>query len=767
MNGLPEGGAAVVYDGLGWELLLDNPAWLSVILVLALAACGAAVACWLRERPALRRGGLLLLALRLIAIAALATLLVEPQRRSVTPRVEPSRVVLLSDHSASMRLPASDASGATRGDAAEEALRRVDRLLRPDHTPRAAAFAASLAYGDEPPGADATRLGAALEQVLADHSATPLAAVFVATDGGWNAGSDPREAAPAALARGVPVHTIGVGPRDEPPRTELRDLAAPSRAAVGDRFSVSVTVATNQRAAAEGNEIDVAISLAPLAVDDSTGPRVAEESVSLSPPSQGGLVSKKVELQGASPGRHVIVAELVDPSGADAAGQTMRAVVELIDQPTRVLLAASGPSRDYRFLRDQLFRDDQFEADVLLQSAAGAITQDANRVLDAFPTTADELDPYDAVVAIDVDWRRVDDGSLGALSQWVSRGGGGLVVVAGRVGLMPSLRSGLAAPLRTLVPVALRDDPLALNDAITPNRDPEPVALTRPGEQLGWLAGRGASSDSDSLWEEFPGFYASLPPAEPKPGATVLARLGEQDNAPPLLVEGFYGAGRVVYLGAPETWRLRTVDPAWFTELHTGLLRHISQGRLRGAAAAGVLLFDRQRYSLGEPLRLRFIDRTPGEAPPSLVARLSVDDSPPTETPLDPVADEPGAYAATLRPEKTGRYTAALRTPLGDVLSATAEVTLPSLESETTVQNAALLRELAESTGGVYIDLADVDAPQRLDRLAAATPSAAETSVELGPPDERFARRVAQWSLGVMAGALLIEWSLRRLWRLA
>lgn len=764
--------ANVLYEGLGWELLVGSPAWLIVIAALAIAASAIAVACWRKERRVLRRGGLVLLLLRLAAIAALALLLVDPQRRAVTQEIDPSRVVLLGDLSASMQLPARADGDASRNAVASDTLRDLDAALRPAHLPRPAGFASSLRYDGAPPAADSSRLGAALSQVLADHAATPLAAVVVVSDGGWNAGRDPVGAASDARARGVPIHTFGLGRLEEPPRLELRDLAAPGRAAVGDRFSAAVTVSINAAAAAEADTVEVALSLSPLGdAGGSLGPPVFESTVSIAAPESGGLASADAAVEADSPGRYALVARLLSDSADPADGGELRAEVELVDEPTRVLLAASGPTRDYRFLRDQFFRDPMFEADVLLQSAAGAVTQDAGRVLDALPASDEQFEPYDVIVAIDLDWRRVDERALGPLKEWVSRGGGGLIVYAGPVGTMPSVRSGLPSELRTLLPVTLRDDPLALSDAITPNRDAAPVRLTQLGEELAWVASRDGSADRRSRWDALPGFYTTPPPAEPKPGSTVLARLGDAPDSPPLLVEGVYGAGRVVFVAAAETWRLRTVDPAWFTELHAGMLRHAAQGRLRGAAAAGALLFDRRRYDVGDSARLRFIQRAPrpDEAPPTV--RLTIDDQPPREVTLSAVDGEAGVFAATLRTEQTGRYAATLATPGGGALDAAAEVTLPSLETETAVQNAALLRELAESTGGLYFDLGAAESPgavaDAIARLAAATPSVAETTITIGPPDEAFARRVAQWSLGVMAGALLLEWTLRRSWRLA
>jgi hypothetical protein len=57
--------------------------------------------------------------------------------------------------------------------------------------------------------APATRLGAALQQVALDASAQPVEAAILFTDGGQNAGRDPRELAPSLT--GATLHIVPIG----------------------------------------------------------------------------------------------------------------------------------------------------------------------------------------------------------------------------------------------------------------------------------------------------------------------------------------------------------------------------------------------------------------------------------------------------------------------------------------------------------------------------------------------------------------------------
>ena len=80
-----------------------------------------------------------------------------------------------------------------------------------------------------------------------------------------------------------------------------------------------------------------------------------------------------------------------------------------------------------------------------------------------------------------------------------------------------------------------------------------------------------------------------------------------------------------------------------------------------------------------------------------------------------------------------------------------------------------LLTSLAKETGGRYyprLELAaygDASTPP----LGQTIPSKAEVKLLKGAPDKEFAQMQMTWLLGVIAGALFIEWTVRRLNRLA
>ena len=752
------------YFPAGWESLLASPEWLvGVGACLALAVVIAGY-CSLREARGLRRRGWgWLFAPRLVALAGLALAVVGLEKRDAEQKTDPSRVVLLVDASASMGLP-QNGDESTRSNAAERALGAVSEALEPLHTVRRAAFGQTLRYESESdfnmePVDQATSLGDALRRVLKDHAAQPLASVVVLSDGGSNEGIDPVLPAEEAAERGVLLHTIGFGPLTEPINASLLDLTAPSRVFSRDPFGVSVAVSATGEAAS----LDHAVELRLFPAGEEGAEPIVEKQLVAQPAEGKRIASVTTELEPPPPGKYRIVARVVGVAEDSNPDDDMRTTeIEVIDRPTRVLLVAGGPSRDFRFLSAQLQRDQAFSLKQILQTATEGPLDELT--LEAFPESFEELEEYDAVVAFDADWLTIGRTAQDAVRRWVGERGGALVFAAGGVHTPEWVRRESDSPLATLLPVELRDDPLAATLSVGAAAEVRPVVLTDEGRRAEFLR-LGDAADGEA-WSRLEGFYLDPLPADPRLGSMIYARLGEEPTSAPLLAERLYGAGRVVYLAAAQTWRLRSIDTEWFNALHTKLLRHATQGRLLGAETQGSLYFDRAEYGVGDRMTLRLVLRRQNEeiAPP--VVEWGAPDGATESRSMASDSDQPGVFTAITEAIEAGRHDA--KVLLGaegtaTELSASAMVSLPSRESSTTVRNEGLLRTLAEASGGTYWD----DAEAALSEIAAATPSRAEVRTLLGPPDPRFGLRISRLALGMVVGGLMLEWVLRRLWRLA
>ena len=107
-----------------------------------------------------------------------------------------------------------------------------------------------------------------------------------------------------------------------------------------------------------------------------------------------------------------------------------------------------------------------------------------------------------------------------------------------------------------------------------------------------------------------------------KPSAEVLAthpNIMEErfpsERKHPLIVQQFAGLGRVLFLGADETWRWRfRTDERWYNQFWTQMIRVLARTRV----AQPELRTDKQTsYREGEPIRLsvRFPDDAPAPGP--------------------------------------------------------------------------------------------------------------------------------------------------------
>jgi hypothetical protein len=790
--------------------------WQMPLLGAALAAIAAFVI-WMVRRDAaeLPRGvGAVLAALRLGAFAALAAAYLDFERTAEHEVLFPSRVAVLVDTSASMTIddgrPADgpEASRAARalaalegggllaalGDTHEVSLWRFDADAEPltvlsarqanqaarsgdaDATAAEDADAATPAGWRErlvPRGFE-TRLGEALAHVIDQEPPGVLAGVIVLSDGANNAGLDPA-AATATLARSrVPVHTVGIGSDVLPPNVRVADLLAPARVFPGDRFSVTGYVQSQGLA---GRTVRVELA---EAAAGGTGRVIEAADVVLA--ADGALATARFDVPGLdATGRRELVMRIAAPAEDRAPADDLQAVeVEVVDRVTQVLLMAGGPSREYQFMRNVLERDKSFAVDVLLGTAAPGISQDARRILDAFPPTAEALAEYDAIVAFDYDWRLLDAAAQARLERWVARESGGLVLVAGGVFMEAWLADPQTGPVRALHPVELRRTVQAAFDAPQARDEPMPLGLTTDGQDAEFLWLASSRVASQTVWAEFKGVYSCFGAAVAKPGATVYARarasgvegLGGDSN--PIAMAGqLYGSGSVFFLGSGEAWRLRGIDDATYERFVTQLVRHVSQGRLLRGSRRARLLVERDRYAVGASVLVRVISAE-GEAAAAgglpVACQAIGPDGTVVRVPLAPEAARPGVVQGAFVAAREGawRIEVDLGDGAGEKLTRRIQARLPERELERPRLDRGVLDQVATVSGGSARYLAAASwAVDDSRALAALIPDRSRREYETGAPDGAFKRWLNTALLAAACGMLCLEWIIRRLVRLA
>ena len=229
------------------------------------------------------------------------------------------------------------------------------------------------------------------------------------------------------------------------------------------------------------------------------------------------------------------------------------------------MLIAGGPTREFQFLRNLLYRDRETTVDVFLQTARPGISQEANKLLFSFPATAAELFEYDAIVAFDPDWLALTAAQVQLLERWVAEQAGGLIIVAATV-QTPQWVSSQPGDERTdlikgLYPVAFYGRSSAtLGAGRFAAETAWPLEFTRDGQEAEFLWLEDDSLLNEQAWASFGGVYGYFPVKGPKPGASVYARFSDPNSAidgqlPVYLAGQFYGAGRVFFQASGEMWR--------------------------------------------------------------------------------------------------------------------------------------------------------------------------------------------------------------------
>ncbi|MEX0586723.1 MAG: vWA domain-containing protein, partial [Pirellulales bacterium] len=616
-----------------------------------------------------------------------------------------------------------------------------------------------------------TRLGQALEQSIAEEQVSPTAAVIVFTDGGQNAGADPAAAIKEAKRAKIPIFPIGVGSNQRHANVRVAELAAPARVFPDDSFDVTAFI---QASGLAGRMATVELfSLPADAQAAKTSPqgadaksaralekREATERVKLA--GDGEAMPVKFVLPPGKPGRRTYVVRVESlPEDHEPKDNDAQASVDVVERKLRVLLLAGGPSREYQYLRNMLHRDRNVAVDVLLQIAkpGPGISQDADQILGDLPATKADWAAYDALVALDPDWRAFPAEAIESLEEWVGNQSGGLIVAAGPVytGVWtgdPKAGSHLAK-MRALYPVTFPRHGLVLATDSEKFRStsPWPVELSRAGAEAPFLRLDDSPAASGRAWNLFPGVFGYYPVTGVKPGATVYARYGTPDvigEKPVYLAGHFYGSGRVFYLGGGEMWRLRGVEEAYFEMFYTRLLRYVSEGRLLRGNKRGSLLVDRRRYVVGDAIEVQAI-LADARREPLVLPRVKLEVITPaghTKTiELAPYASRKGLYHGDFLPTEQGTHRLELETsgtPY-ELLWESVRVLEPDLEQEHSQRNDVLLGSIAEETGGKYYhDLASIHGGSGRAALADEIGDATRIVRVRGIPspgwDERWAR---------------------------
>ena len=644
-------------------------------------------------------------------------------------------------------------------------------------------------WGEElRPQGTSTTIGAAIQFIINKERGGPLAGVIVISDGQSNRGLPLPAAVAAAENANVAVFPVGVGSTEVLRNIEIADIQAPPRVLPKDDFKLAVVL---KSFGFENRQVRVTLT---STADDESLPEgespaeTIEDDQTVELPVDGTPLPLEFELRAEMEGKRRYRVEVETLAGdANLKDNIGEVVVDAILRETKIMLVAGGPSREFRFLRNQLYRDKNFSSDVWLQSASQGADQEAARLLEQFPETAEDLFEYDCIVAFDPDWRQLTEKQTELLERWVAEKAGGLVLIAGPVNTPEWTRRPRGDEaidrIRDLYPVAFFNQGTARLKLGRFGGDRAfPLSFTREGRASRYLWLGDSAAESALTWGQFDGVFGYYAVNEPKAGADVLAHFSDESTAvngdfPIYLASHFYGAGRVFFQASGEMWRVRRVEVDFFQDYYDQLIRWASQGRLIRDSQRGVLLTDRDRCWVGDQIRVQAIlkdgqnDPLMGE---TVMASLVTPDgkSKSLELRSAGAAIRPGTFDGICVVDQEGEYRVVLPVPdsaTNDVLVKSFQASIPDLEKLKPQRNDAAMQDLADRTGGHYfvgMDSLSVAGSEPLSLESLVAPQDQETFLT-GTLNRIFQQKLMIWLLTWFAFAMCVEWTMRRFHKLS
>jgi uncharacterized membrane protein len=655
----------------------------------------------------------ILILLRFAILALLLFCLLKPVLITSSAKPRDSYMGILIDNSRSMMLPDVIRSK-SRGDVATEMLFGKAGLveqLSEDFTVRAFAFDRSARSISEPTELtfDGTRtyLAQALHEVGQTMQGLPLAALVLVTDGADNAGDDPLLPAGIFNALHIPLHVIGMDSDPQAKDIEISRVHTAGTVRKGGLFEVQVTV-VNQ--GYNGLESELLIE---------NGERVAaSQKIVLGPP--GHPQQYLLHLTPDQDGSMIYTARLaVQKDETNAENNRLPFLVEKSGKPAGILYIEGHPRNEYKFIRRAVEGDDAIRLKTYLMTGPQKyLRQNIESPLElanGYPDSEAALFTYDAIILGDVpaDFFKADQ--LAQTRAFVSRRGGGFLMLGGATAFDVGYRE---TPIEELLPVTLlreNDLPPELQSRSRTEDDPINRLFAPRLTDEGWrslILRLEVDDDANrQTWKNMPILQGINPAGNAKPGATVLAVhpvLTLNGEPLPLLAYQRYGRGRTMVLMTATTWRWQMLQPHQDTS-HERFWRQLLRWLSGDAPPPVEILLKTGSISTGDPvdIRARIYDETYQPVMAEMVW-LKITDPDGALRDLRMSADiaRPGEYTAQMTASKPGIYQLEVSPP--DSVLPTGPATRHILvadevnEMRDAAPNQALLAKIAAVGGGQY-----------------------------------------------------------------
>jgi uncharacterized membrane protein len=637
---------------LGFAISRSTTLWIA-----ALAAVGAAALITYRgitsEGPTRER--IVLVVLRLAALGVLILCLFRPTLilKAAVPQQNFLGVIL--DDSRSMTI--ADRDGQPRHEfiqkqfAADGALQKaladrfVLRFFRFSTTADRLSNVADLKYAGT-----ASRIGTALDRARDELAGLPLAGIVMVTDGADTSDASLDESIASLKARSIPVFTVGLGQEKFARDVQITRVETPRSTLKGTSLAVDVVL----------TQTGYSGQTVPLQVEDN-GRIVSSQEVKL--PDDGQSATVRVNFTAADAGARVFRFKLPPQNDEQVTQNNTRdALVEVNDRREKVLYMEGEPRFEPKFIR-RAVEDDKNLNVVLLQRTAEdkyyrMDVESPEELVGGFPKTREELFAYRGIILGSVEAASFTPEQLRMLADFVSKRGGGLLMLGGRRSFAEGGWAG--TPVAEVLPIEFDANAARGNAPEFLLRDMA-VRPTRAGSTYPVTQLDATEQASNARWGEMPPVSAVNLIRGAKPGATVLLT-GSGDGRREQIVLAYqrYGRGKSMAFPVQDSWLWQMDAPVAVDDMtHEMFWRRMVRWLVDGVPDPVAISTAVDRVEPGEPIKLSaevvdpaFVEVNDAQ----VVAEVRTPSGKSTEVKLEWTVSRAGEYRGTFVPEEPGTY---------------------------------------------------------------------------------------------------------------
>jgi uncharacterized membrane protein len=678
------------------------PVWL--VLLIGMGALGLVYWSYNRARGKTTLADRLgLMALRSVVVLVVLFCLMRPLLVVTSTVPKQNFLAVLIDDSRSMQL--ADSDDGTRSDqvqaAFDPASSPVIEALAERFQIRTYRFGGGVervnGLDDMTYAQTATRIGQALDRVREELSSVPLSGIVLVSDGADAPGASLAESLVALRASEIPVYAVGVGGENFDRDIEIVRATAPRSALQGSSLVVDVTLVHRGFG---GQKV-------PLQVEDG-GQIIALEEIEL--PRDNRPVTARVRFALDEAGARRVRFRVPPQQGERITENNARdALIRVRDGREKILYFEGEPRFEVKFLRRAVAQDENLQLVLLQRTAEGKFLRldvdSGEELVGGFPATREELFQYRALVIGSVEASYFTHDQLRMIEEFVSRRGGGLLMLGGRRSFAEGGWAGtpVADALPLMLGEGVRDSMFvgALKVALT--REGASHFVTQIGED---------EKSSAERWRSVPELTSFNRVGGLKPGATALlsgsgpAYAGGQV----VLAHQRYGRGQALAFTAQDSWMWRMhADVPVEDRMHETFWRQVLRWLVSDVPDRVDAVLPPERTEPGQPIRV--VARVADKAFNSLnTARVLAEVTTPVggivTVPLDWTVARDGEFAGTYTPEVAGVHEVRIEASSGDESYTSALAYFESGVSDAEFFDAqlrpALLRRVAEETGGRY-----------------------------------------------------------------